>query len=139
MAANTFNSESIDYFPFEKLEETRGSLSRLYTFIKRYVRKTISLDESGTPYVLGLFSNDGVLLDLYAKDKLTLEWFAAGGVRAGGDWSNIGYNAVIEGLKKNTSLSSVGDEHENDILPISCYLLRRSETGMSASKIALAR
>ena len=116
MAANTFNSESIDYFPFEKLEETRGSLSRLYTFIKRYVRKTISLDESGTPYVLGLFSNDGVLLDLYAKDKLTLEWFAAGGVRAGGDWSNIGYNAVIEGLKKNTSLSSVGDEHENDIL-----------------------
>ena len=111
-----FNSETIDYLPFEKLENIRSSLSRLYTFIKRYVRKTISMDESGTPYMLALFSKDGILLDLYAKDKLTLEWFARGGVHAGGDWSSIGYNAVIRGLRTKTSLASIGDEHENDIL-----------------------
>lgn len=116
MSGKQVNPDSIDYYPFEKLEKTRRSLSRLYTFIKRYVRKTISLDESGTPYVLALFSNEGILLDLYAKDKLTLEWFARGGVRAGGDWSTIGYNAAIEGLRSNRSLASVGEEHENEIL-----------------------
>ena len=48
-------------------------LSRLYTFIKRYVRKTISLADANTPYAMALFSKDGILLDLYAKDSLVLE------------------------------------------------------------------
>lgn len=105
-------TDRIPYYSQEILEQNRKSLSRLYTFIKRYVRKTISLAESGLPYTMGLFSKDGILLDLYAKDNLILEWFANHGIRAGGDWNHIGYNAVSEGLRTKTSLSSVGKANE---------------------------
>lgn len=108
--------DRIPCYPQEVLEQNRKSLSRLYTFIKRYVRKTISLAESGLPYAMGLFSKDGILLDLYAKDNMVLEWFAAGGIRAAGDWDHIGYNAVSEGLRTMSSLSSEGDEHECSVL-----------------------
>ena len=101
--------DTIPLYSYEILEQNRKSLSRLYTFIKRYVRKTISLADANTPYVMGLFSKDGILLDLYAKDAPVLEWFAGNGIRASGDWGAIGYNAVIEGLRTKTSLSSIGE------------------------------
>ena len=106
-------SESIPLYPYEVLEQNRKSLSRLYTFIKRYVRKTISLADSDTPYAMGLFSKDGILLDLYTKDSPVLEWFAGKGIRAAGDWSSIGYNAVSEGLRTKSSLCSVGSANES--------------------------
>lgn len=109
-------TDHIPYYPQEVLEQNRKSLSRLYTFIKRYVRKTISLADSGLPYVMGLFSKDGILLDLYAKDNMVLEWFADNGIRAAGDWNHIGYNAVCEGLHTTSSLASVGEAHECDVL-----------------------
>lgn len=102
----------IPCYPQEVLEQNRRSLSRLYTFIKRYVRKTISLADSGLPYAMGLFSKDGILLDLYAKDQMILEWFAGKGIRAAGDWNNIGRNAVSEGLRTMSSLSSEGEANE---------------------------
>lgn len=108
--------EQIPYYSQEVLQQNRKSLSRLYTFIKRYVRKTISLADSGLPYVMGLFSKDGILLDLYAKDQMVLDWFSKKGIRAAGDWNHIGYNAVRQGLENKTSLSSVGDENECAIL-----------------------
>lgn len=108
--------DQITYYSFEVLEQNRKSLSRLYTFIKRYVRKTISLAESGLPYVMGLFSKDGILLDLYAKDNMVLEWFAQNGIRAAGNWNNIGCNAVSQGLASKSSLATVGEENENEIL-----------------------
>ena len=108
--------DCITYYSYEILEQNRKSLSRLYTFIKRYVRKTISLAESNLPYVMGLFSKDGILLDLYAKDDQILEWFADSGIRAAGDWNSIGHNAVSEGLRAKSSLSTVGEDNENSIL-----------------------
>lgn len=108
--------DHIPYYSQEVLQQNRKSLSRLYTFIKRYVRKTISLADSGLPYVMGLFSKDGILLDLYAKDHIVLDWFSEKGIRAAGDWNHIGYNAVRQGLQSKTALSSVGDENESLIL-----------------------
>ncbi len=110
------DTDSIPQYSQEVLEQNRKSLSRLYTFIKRYVRKTISLAESGLPYAMGLFSKDGILLDLYAKDDMVLDWFAENGIRAAGDWSHIGFNAVSEGLHTMASLSSVGEANEHEIL-----------------------
>ena len=108
--------KEIPFYSYEVLEQNRKSLSRLYTFIKRYVRKTISLADANTPYVMGLFSRDGILLDLYAKDSPVLEWFAECGIRASGNWGAIGYNAVIEGLKTKTSLASIGEANECPVL-----------------------
>ena len=113
------NRNAFDQIPCysqEVLQQNRKSLSRLYTFIKRYVRKTISMADSGLPYAMGLFSKDGILLDLYAKDSIILEWFSNNGIRAAGDWNHIGYNAVCQGLKSEASLSTVGDENECAVL-----------------------
>lgn len=115
MNNDSITEEHFTYYPYEVLEKHRESLSRLYTFLKRYVRKTIALSSSSN-YGMGLFSEDGILLDLYAKDKLFLEFLAEDGIHAGSDWVNIGYNAVEKGLREQISLSSVGSENEFGIL-----------------------
>lgn len=116
MIQDEYTIDHIPYYSQEVLQQNRKNLSRLYTFVKRYVRKTISLADSELPYVLGLFSKDGILLDLYAKDSVILEWFAENGICAAGDWNHIGYNAVSEGLHTKSSLSSVGEENACTVL-----------------------
>ena len=100
------------------LEQHRKKLSRLYTFVKRYVGKTISQAGSIT-YSMALFSGDGILLDLYAKDNLVLDWFAEDGIRASSIWTGIGRNAVALGLAGKSSLATVGEE--NDFPPLKKY------------------
>lgn len=100
------------YVPFSELEKEREQLSRLYTFIRRYVQKTISLSEN-VNYAMALFSNDGVLLDLFSKEEYLLQYFAEDNIRAGSDWTSVGYNAISEGLRTKTSMATIGTENES--------------------------
>ena len=57
---------------------------------------------------MGLFSRDGLLLDLFAHENYTLERFMNDGIRAGSNWVNIGYNAVRQGIIGRESLCTIG-------------------------------
>lgn len=105
------NNLDFQFASYEILQEERSKLSRLYTFIWRYISKTISLSQSSY-YALGLFSKDGLLLDLFARETSTLERFRADGIRAGSNWMNIGHNAVRQGIIGRESNASLGDENE---------------------------
>ena len=105
------NNLDFQFASYETLQEERSKLSRLYTFIWRYISKTISLSQSSC-YALGLFSKDGLLLDLFARETSTLERFRADGIRAGSSWMNIGHNAVRQGIIGRESNASLGDENE---------------------------
>lgn len=102
---------NFQYVPYEILNTERKKLSRLYTFIWRYIGKTISLSR-GSHYALGLFSRDGLLLDLFARENYTLEYLLQDGIRAGSNWKTIGHNAVRQGIISRESLSTVGEENE---------------------------
>ncbi|MGN1140039.1 MAG: sigma-54 interaction domain-containing protein [Oliverpabstia sp.] len=106
---------TFQYVPYEILNTERKKLSRLYTFIWRYIGKTISLSH-GSHYAMGLFSNDGLLLDLFARENYTLEYLMKDGIRAGSNWKTIGHNAVRQGIISKESLSTIGDENELPIL-----------------------
>lgn len=104
-------NEIFSYVPYETLSVERKKLSRLYTFIWRYIGKTISVSH-GSRYAMGLFSRDGLLLDLFAHENYTLECFMHDGIRAGSNWLNIGYNAVRQGIIGRESLCTIGEENE---------------------------
>lgn len=108
-------NEKFSYVPYETLCTERKKLSRLYTFIWRYIGKTISIS-SGSHYAMGLFSRDGLLLDLFAHENYTLECFMKDGIRAGGNWLDIGHNAVRQGIIGRESLATIGDENEFPVL-----------------------
>lgn len=99
------------YASYEVLNAERNKLPRLYTFIWRYISKTISLSRS-SHYAMGLFSKDGLLLDLFARENYTLEQYLQDGIRAGSNWKEIGYNAVRQGIIGRESLATIGDENE---------------------------
>lgn len=103
--------ENFRYVPYEVLNQERKKLSRLYTFIWRYISKTISLS-SHSRYAMGLFSRDGILLDLFARENYTLECYLKDGIRAGSIWKDIGHNAVRQGIIGRESLSTIGEENE---------------------------
>lgn len=108
-------NENFSYVPYETLSVERKKLSRLYTFIWRYIGKTISVSH-GSRYAMGLFSRDGLLLDLFAHENYTLECFMHDGIRAGSNWLNIGYNAVRQGIIGRESLCTIGEENEFPVL-----------------------
>lgn len=99
-----------EYADSRSVEAERGKLSRLYTFIRRYISKTIAPSRS-SHYAMGLFSRDGVLLDLFAKEGYTLERCQLDGIRVGSKWAQLGYNAVSQGILTGDSAESVGEEH----------------------------
>lgn len=96
-------------------EQHRRKLARLYTFLHRYLAKTMTYAHTSV-YALGLFSSDGILLDLFADEEYILEQLHKNGIYASSQWKESGYNAVEEGLRKWKSVSSVGEENEHPIL-----------------------
>ena len=104
-------TENFRYTPYQVLNQERKKLSRLYTFIWRYISKTISLSTS-SHYALGLFSRDGILLDLFARENYTLETYLNDGIRAGSNWKEVGHNAVRQGIIGRESIATIGDENE---------------------------
>lgn len=104
-------TDSFRYVSYDILKQERKTLSRLYTFIWRYISKTISLSSS-SHYAMGLFSRDGLLLDLFARENHTLERYLKDGIRAGSNWKEVGHNAVRQGIIGRESLCTVGDENE---------------------------
>ena len=96
-------------------EQYRRKLARLYTFLHRYLTKTMTYAHTSV-YALGLFSSDGILLDLFANEEYILEQLHKNGIYASSRWADCGYNAVSEGLKEGKSLSSIGEENEHPVL-----------------------
>ncbi len=96
-------------------EQHRRQLARLYTFLHRYLAKTMTYAHTSV-YALGLFSADGILLDLFANEEYILDRLHKNGIFASSQWKDSGYNAVAEGLEKWKSVSSVGEENEHPIL-----------------------
>lgn len=112
---------SLDYqsaFPRtdeKTIEQHRRKLARLYTFLHRYLSKTMTYAHTSV-YALGLFSSDGVLLDLFANEEYILEQLHQNGIYASSVWTGSGSNAVTNGLRDWTSVSSVGEENEHPAL-----------------------
>lgn len=97
------------------LEQHRRNLARLYTFLHRYLAKTMTYAHTSV-YALGLFSSDGILLDLFANEEYILDQLHQNGIYASTIWQNSGRNAVSEGFKNWKSVRSVGDENEHPVL-----------------------
>lgn len=66
--------------------------------------------------VLGLYSRDNVLVELFAKDRQKQELLEQEGIRPGCIWNEIGYNAVEEGQAYFRPCSSVGEVHQLPVL-----------------------
>lgn len=97
------------------LEQHRRNLARLYTFLHRYLAKTMTYAHTSV-YALGLFSSDSILLDLFANEEYILDQLHQNGIYASTIWQDSGRNAVAEGFKSWKSVSSVGDENEHPVL-----------------------
>lgn len=97
------------------LEQHRRNLARLYTFLHRYLAKTMTYAHTSV-YALGLFSSDGILLDLFANEEYILDQLHQNGIYASTIWQDSGRNAVAEGFKNWKSVSSVGEENEHPVL-----------------------
>lgn len=97
------------------LEQHRRNLARLYTFLHRYLAKTMTYAHTSV-YALGLFSSDSILLDLFANEEYILDQLHQNGIYASAIWQDSGRNAVSEGLKNWKSMRSVGDENEHPVL-----------------------
>ena len=96
-------------------EQHRRKLARLYTFLHRYLAKTMTYAHTSR-YALGLFSSDGILLDLFANEEYILDLLHKHGIYASSKWTGSGRNAVEEGLRDWKSVSSVGEENEHPAL-----------------------
>ena len=96
-------------------EQHRRKLARLYTFLHRYLAKTMTYAHTSV-YALGLFSDDGILLDLFANEEFILDRLHKDGIYASSQWKDCGYNAVSEGLKTGKNIGSIGDENEHPAL-----------------------
>lgn len=94
------------------VEQERKDLARLYTFLKRYIAKTISVARKSY-FALGVVSYDGVLLDLFAKEDSLLDSLHQDGIQVTSIWRGLGYNAVEEGQHKQLPATSVGKENGN--------------------------
>lgn len=71
-------------------EQHRRKLARLYTFLHRYLAKTMTYAHTSV-YALGLFSSDGILLDLFANEEFILDRLHKDGIYAssGGQTAGI--------------------------------------------------
>lgn len=85
------------------------------TYLERYVAKTFGKLQSNS-FAIGLFSPEGILLDLYPRDEKALEQLFHGDIQVSDIWQGVGYNAVSEGLRVRRSRSSVGEENESGVL-----------------------
>jgi len=103
------------YADMKLVERERKDLARLYTFLRRYITKTISVAKKSY-FAIGVISFDGVLLDLYAKDSQLLDLLYQDGIRVSAVWREMGYNAVEEGQRLQLPVSSIGEENENVVL-----------------------
>lgn len=97
------------------IEQHRRKLARLYAFLHRYLAKTMTYAHTSV-YALGLFSSDGILLDLFANEEYILDRLHRNGIFASSIWADSGANAVTEGLENWISVRSVGEENEHPIL-----------------------
>ena len=97
------------------VEERREKLARLYTFLKRYLMKTVS-EAKHSYFALGVFSKDGILLDVFAKSDALLKTLQDGGLWIGSVWNGIGYNAISKGGEDHSLFSSIGEENECEAL-----------------------
>lgn len=102
------------YADNELVVRERKGLARLYTFLQRYMSKTILVTKKSY-FSIGVVSYDGVLLDLFSKEE-GLQKLSQDGIRVSSIWRNIGYNAIEEGQKLQRPVCSVGEENEADIL-----------------------
>lgn len=99
----------------KRLKQERDKLVGLSTYLDRYVAKTFNKLNSN-PFALGLFSEGGVLLDLYPRDPECLNILFGEDIQVTDIWQDVGYNAVTEGLTVLRSRSSIGEEHESEVL-----------------------
>jgi transcriptional regulator with PAS, ATPase and Fis domain len=115
------------YTDMEEVEKKRRKLVRLYTFLNRYISMTFSYAEESF-LVLALFSNDGILLDLFPRKDFFLKQLHGDGILPSSIWNGIGYNAVSWGLVKKKTLCSIGKE--NEALPLKKYAVYFSPINM---------
>ncbi len=99
----------------EQVSVARTRLIYYNMYLERYVAKTFNKLKSYS-FAIGMFSDEGILTDLYPRDEEALEQLFHGDIQVGDIWQGIGYNAVSEGLKVRRSRSSVGEENEADVL-----------------------
>lgn len=99
----------------EQVSAARTRLIYYNMYLERYVAKTFNKLKSYS-FAIGMFSDEGILTDLYPRDQEALEQLFHGDIQVGDIWQGIGYNAVSEGLKVRRSRSSVGEENEADVL-----------------------
>lgn len=99
----------------EQVSTARTRLIYYNMYLERYVAKTFNKLKSYS-FAIGMFSDEGILTDLYPRDEEALEQLFHGDIQVGDIWQGIGYNAVSEGLKVRRSRSSVGEENEADVL-----------------------
>lgn len=103
------------YADMEIVERERRDLARLYTFLRRYITKTIAVAKRSY-FALGVVSFDGVLLDLFAKEESLLDELHGDGIQVCAVWRNMGYNAVEQGQRFQAPCCSVGDQNGADVL-----------------------
>ena len=96
-------------------EEERARLQGYNVYLERYVAKTFNKLEKQT-FAIGLFSSEGILVDLYPRDERLREALFGGDIQVGDIWQNTGYNGVSHGLSIRRSCCSVGDENELPVL-----------------------
>lgn len=96
-------------------EQHRRKLARLYIFLHRYLAKTMTYAHTSV-YALGLFSSDGILLDLFANEEYILDRLHQNGIFASSMWADSGANAVTKGLENWISVCSIGEENEHPVL-----------------------
>ena len=97
------------------VEAERERLLGYNIYLERYVAKTFNKLKKQT-FAIGLFSAEGILVDLYPRDDKTLEELFGGDIQVGDIWQDVGYNGVSQGLSIRRSCSSVGEENENPVL-----------------------
>lgn len=98
-----------------QMQAARHDLKDYNVYLDRYVSKTLNKLSENT-FAIGLFSSDGILVDLYPKDNAVLQELLHGEIQVGDIWQDIGYNAVSEGLKIRRSHHSVGMKNDAPVL-----------------------
>lgn len=98
------------YAKQETVEKRRKDLARVYAFLKRYLTKTISVAKKSY-FAIGVFSYDGILLDLFSKSDALIDRLNEEGIRISSVWRKIGNNAIEEGQKVQEPRCSIGEEN----------------------------
>lgn len=107
--------EEFEYAGTELLQKRRHELRGYRVYLERYVSKTFNKLDKYT-FALGLFSQEGMLVELYPKERDAIDSLFHGEIRVGDLWGGLGEHAISRGLHIRRSCRSVGEENEASIL-----------------------